>query len=86
MCEMIITVHHVCLYNLKLNHMCLRIILLVFCEDTDAHTMNINLLFVIFYWGGEGQGVTCLMLTMLQALVHGMVVANSFAFMNKLQC
>ena len=56
MCEMTITVHHVCLYNLKLNHMCLRIILLVFCEDTDAHTMNINLLFVIFYWGGGGGG------------------------------
>ena len=86
MCEMIITVHHVCMYNLKLNHTCLRIILLVFCEDTGTHTMNIKLLFVIFYWVGGGEGVTCLMLTMLQASVHGMVVANSFAFMNKVQC
>ena len=70
------------MYNRKLNHMFLRIILLVFCEDTGAHTMKLfvqyQLTVVIFYWGEE-KGVTCLMLTMLQALVHGMVVAKSFA-------
>ena len=55
MCEMIITVYHVCMYNLKLNHMCLRILLLVFCEDSGTHTMNIKLLLFSIGWGG-GRG------------------------------
>ena len=41
MCDKIITVHHVCMYNPKLNHMCLKINRLLFCDDTGACTMKL---------------------------------------------
>ena len=78
------------MYNPKLNHMCLKINCLVFCEDNGACTMkclySINLLFVVFFYSEGGEGVTCFMPTMLQALVHEMVLANVSAPMSVVHC
>lgn len=41
MSDVISTVHHVCMYNPKLNHMSLRIILLVVVEGSDAHAIKL---------------------------------------------
>lgn len=78
------------MYNPKLNHMCLKINYLVFCEDTGACTMKLFVQYQLtvcsFFYSEGGEGVTCLMLTMLQALVHEMVVANVSAPMSVVHC
>ena len=57
------------MYNPKLNHMCLKINSLVFCEDTGACTMKLFVQYQftvcsVFSYSEGGEGVTCLMLTM----------------------
>ena len=71
------------------NHKCLKFNRLVFCEDTGAWTMKLSVhyqLTICSFYREGGEGVTCLTLTMLQALVHGVVVANLSASMSVVHC